>query len=125
MAKKLASQPIGVRSSLVTSHAHAQVHHELERFFAAPDDRVFYCNDGASVNSIGALASHLRTMNGHVYASHANDYKNDFSAWLRDVHKEHELADRLICAKNKDHAAKIITNHIVAALHDAAHRSAW
>ena len=123
MAKKLASQPIGVRSSLVTSHAHAQVHHEVARFFSdVPVDQAFHTSDGRVISSVWSLAQNLRSMHLDSYAHHANDHKNDFSSWLRDVHKDHDLADRLLSAKGKDHAAKIISNRIVGALHDAAHR---
>ena len=123
MARKLASQPIGVRSSLVTSHTHAYVHQEVSRFFSSvSNDRSFKACDGRSIDSVWSLAEHLKVMHPDSYAYHANDSKNDFASWLRDVHNNHDLADRLLSAKGKDHAAKIVSNHIVGALHDAAHR---
>ncbi|MBI4449200.1 hypothetical protein HY641_04200 [Candidatus Woesearchaeota archaeon] len=121
MAKKLKSQPVGVRSSSLTSHTHAQVHSVVQKFFAGQDNE-FHCCDGARLSSVWQLAEHLRSMHQESYAYHASDHKNDFASWLRDVHGEHALADRLLSAKSKEHAAKLVAGHIVNCLHDAAHR---
>ena len=121
MAKRV--QPIGVKSSAFTSNAHAAVHGELRKSFGKVDQSSsFVCEDGTRLNSLWDLAEHLKTISPESYKSHANDSKNDFASWLRDVHGNHVLADRMISARSAHHAAKIVANHVVSALHEAAHR---
>ncbi|MEK6874879.1 MAG: hypothetical protein AABX52_03975 [Nanoarchaeota archaeon] len=120
--KGLSSPPVGVKSAAYSSKFYAALHKHVQAHFSNVEhDKAFVCGDGVVLGSVWALAQHLRVMNSLMYSHHVNDVKNDFAVWLRDVHAENGLANRLLSAQDQQHASKIIANHVVTRLHEAAH----
>ena len=67
----------------------------------APEEHHFIVADGKKVKNILELADALETMSEEIFAHHANQFKNDFSSWVRDVFYDHSLAEDISMAKNK------------------------
>ena len=53
------------------------------------------------VDSHGELADALETMSEEIFAHHANEFRNDFSNWIKDVFYDHSLAEDISRAKNR------------------------
>lgn len=67
----------------------------------APEEHHFIVADGRKLKNIMELADALETMSEEIFRHHANEFKNDFSAWVKDVFYEHSLAEDISRAKNK------------------------
>lgn len=67
----------------------------------APQDQHFIVADGKKLKNIIELADALETMSEEIFSHHANEFKNDFSAWVKDVFYDHSLAEDIVRAKNR------------------------
>ena len=86
---------------------------EANRFLAdVPEEYIFRCCDGQILQSMKQLGSALSSMTDETYAFHANTEKNDFTNWVRDIIKDDILAQDLQKARNRTHAAKLVSNRI-------------
>lgn len=86
---------------------------EAKKFLAdVPEEYVFRCADGRMLKNIHELADALRTMSDDTYAFHANESKNDFTNWVKDIVKDDKLAEDLRRAPNRAAAAKITLDRI-------------
>ncbi|MFC1691264.1 hypothetical protein ACFL0W_03720 [Nanoarchaeota archaeon] len=79
------------------------------------DENAFYSADGSRLMNLKHLAEALDTMHEDTYISHANDQKNDFSNWIKEVIEEHELAEN-INGKTQKEAHVEVLKHIVSEL---------
>lgn len=69
----------------------------------------FYLIDGRALNSLLDLADAFDEMSNDVFAHHVNSERNDFSAWIKDVFNEIELAETLMDSVDKDdHHVKVL-----------------
>lgn len=67
----------------------------------APVEHHFVVADGKKLKNIIELADALETMSEEIFRHHANEFKNDFSAWVKDVFYDHSLAEDISRAKNR------------------------
>ncbi len=67
----------------------------------APEEHHFVVADGRKLKNIIELADALETMSEEIFRHHANELKNDFSAWVKDVFYDHSLAEDISRAKNR------------------------
>ena len=67
----------------------------------APVEQHFVVADGRKLKNIIELADALETMSEEIFRHHANEFKNDFAAWVKDVFYEHSLAEDISRAKNR------------------------
>ena len=67
----------------------------------APVEHHFVVADGRKLKNIIELADALETMSEEIFRHHANEYKNDFSNWVKDVFYDHSLAEDISRAKNR------------------------
>jgi len=67
----------------------------------APEEHHFVVADGRKLKNIIELADALETMSEEIFRHHANEFKNDFSAWVKDVFYDHSLAEDISRAKNR------------------------
>ena len=65
------------------------------------ESRFFYCEDGKILRSLQDLALALESMDDQVFASHVNDYKNDFADWIEGVLQDKLLAQKIRPIKNR------------------------
>src|SRR3989338_9405855 len=67
----------------------------------APEEQHFVVADGRKLKNIIELADALETMSEEIFAHHANEFRNDFSNWIKDVFYDHSLAEDISRAKNR------------------------
>jgi hypothetical protein len=73
-----------------------------------PEDRVFWCNNGAILNDVRELKDALANMSDETFYYHSNEIKKDFSNWMRDVVGDNKLAGDLEKASNREQAVKMV-----------------
>jgi hypothetical protein len=87
---------------------------KAERSLAkAPDDRVFWSNDGRILADMKDLKDALANMSDQNFAYHSNEIKKDFSNWVRDVLEDEKMAGDLENATNREQAARIVDERYV------------
>ena len=67
----------------------------------APEEHHFVVADGRKLKNIIELADALETMTEEIFRHHANELKNDFATWVKDVFYDHGLAEDISHAKNR------------------------
>ncbi len=67
----------------------------------APIEQHFVVADGRKLKNIIELADALETMSEEIFRHHANELKNDFASWVKDVFYDHSLAEDIGRAKNR------------------------
>ena len=83
------------------------------RFLAdVPEEYVFWCHDGQPLRNMMELEKALRSMEEETFAYHANERRNDFSTWARDVLKDENLATALGTLLNRTGAARKVAERI-------------
>ncbi len=86
---------------------------EAKQFLAkVPEPNNFRCHDDCVMSDLNELSKSLYSMSDDTYRFHANEMKNDFSNWINDVIGDRELANNLRKAKDRTHAAKIVSDRI-------------
>lgn len=80
---------------------------DAERLLAhVPGERVFWCHDGGVLKDMQELGNALSAMSDDTFGYHANDCRNDFSIWVRDVIGDGKLARDMERSKTRQQAAK-------------------
>ncbi len=67
----------------------------------APVEQHFIVADGRKLKNIIELADALESMSEEIFRHHANEFKNDFASWVKDVFYDHSLAEDITRAKNR------------------------
>lgn len=67
----------------------------------APVEHHFVVADGKRLRNVIELADALETMTEEIFRHHANEFRNDFSNWVKDVFYDHSLAEDISRAKNR------------------------
>jgi predicted Zn-dependent protease len=74
----------------------------------APEDKVFWSNDGRILTDMKDLMEALANMSDQNFAYHSNALKKDFSNWVRDILEDEKLAEDLEKAANREQAATVV-----------------
>ena len=82
----------------------------------APEEHHFIVADGRKLKNIIELADALETMSEEIFRHHANEFKNDFSAWVKDVFYDHSLADDISRAKNRLETQIVVLRRLIKEL---------
>ena len=82
----------------------------------APEEHHFVVADGKKLKNVLELADALETMSEEIFRHHANEFKNDFSSWVKDVFYDHSLAEDISRAKTKFETQIAILRRIVKEL---------
>ncbi len=84
---------------------------EAKRFLAdVPEEYVFRCCDGQILRNMKELEDALNTMTYETYVFHANEERNDFTNWVRDIIKDERLAKDMQKATNRTQASKLVAS---------------
>ncbi len=75
-------------------------------------ENAFILNTGEPIMSLQALYQNLQDMDQTVFEHHANEERNDFGNWVKDIHKDYRLANSLFSAKTQEESAKAVGEHI-------------
>lgn len=120
MAKKrgVKAGAIGKTNSKSRSKKHQSVEVIIRKKILgeAPKEQHFIVADGRKLKNIIELADALETMSEEIFRHHANEFKNDFSAWVKDVFYEHSLAEDISRAKNRFETQIAILRRLVKEL---------
>jgi hypothetical protein len=84
----------------------------VARLGEVSEDKRFWCHDGRVIQSLPDLKATLEQMPDEVFGYHANEAKNDFSNWVRDVIGDEKLARDLQKRATKAAAARSIAGRI-------------
>ncbi len=85
-----------------------------ERWLAnVPDEVVFRCRDGRTMRNLRELGNGLAGMSDETFVYHANESRNDFSRWGRDIFGDEKLAKDLEKSLNREQAARAVSSRIV------------
>ena len=82
----------------------------------APVEQHFIVADGRKLKNIIELADALETMSEEIFRHHANEFKNDFSYWVKDVFYDNSLAEDISRAKNRFETQIAILRRLVKEL---------
>jgi len=82
----------------------------------APVEQHFVVADGKKLKNIVELADALETMSEEIFRHHANEFRNDFSSWVKDVFYDHSLAEDITRSKNKFETQIVILRRLVKEL---------
>ena len=82
----------------------------------APEEHHFVVADGRKLKNIIELADALETMSEEIFRHHANELKNDFASWVKDVFYDHSLAEDISRAKNRLEAQIAVLRRLVKEL---------
>ncbi|MEM4336901.1 MAG: hypothetical protein QXG86_02765 [Candidatus Woesearchaeota archaeon] len=77
-----------------------------------PEKYAFYLKNGKKLLNIEQLAKELENMADEVFYHHVTPERNDFHNWIRDIVLDLELAEKVLNAKTKEEARKIINERI-------------
>jgi hypothetical protein len=80
----------------------------------APQGNEFVLQDGRALGNVRELALALRDMSEATFAFHANETKNDFAYWVRDVFADSKLTNELFRATTREEAADKIEERLAA-----------
>jgi hypothetical protein len=83
-----------------------------EKLANVPLDKQFWCADGRIFKNLSELAAGLEQISEETFRSHANETKNDFSNWVRDVISDETLASDLRKSRSRAQAAKVVADRI-------------
>jgi len=72
----------------------------------------FWSSDGTIIKNLNELHKAFTRMNEHTFNHHVNKQKNDFYAWVRDVHNDETLANKLKLAMTKQEMQQHIGKRI-------------
>lgn len=69
-------------------------------------EKCFWTSDGQVFKNMEEFANGLNNMSNETFKYHANNDKNDFSVWVKEVLGDAKLANELLSSRNKDAAAR-------------------
>jgi len=75
-------------------------------------EKRFFCKDGQVMKNLTELEAALKEMNDETFRYHANEKKNDFSNWVKDVIGDDDLAKELRKCSTRARAAKVVSSRI-------------
>ena len=79
---------------------------------SVPDDKLFYLHMGPPLHDLRQLADALESAPPAIFRHHVNSKRNDFSAWVRDVIGDHELAEKLLKTTSQKKAVRAVRARI-------------
>jgi hypothetical protein len=79
----------------------------------APEKYHFVLHDGRRIKSLYELVDELETMSDETFRRYANEMRNDFANWVRDVFDEKVLAEDIARMQQRMDAQRTILKHLV------------
>ena len=81
-------------------------------------ENYFRVANGTVIKSLKEIDNSLENVGEETFRYHVNDYRNDFSTWIRDTIKDEELANQLLLTKDKSRTQVLVLRRIVQTLCD-------
>jgi hypothetical protein len=73
----------------------------------------FITKDGQKIRNLSQLQKSLLNMKSEVFDHHANQGRNDFSNWIRDVYKNKALADTISACRTKEEISQKVRDALI------------
>jgi hypothetical protein len=73
-----------------------------------PEANVFWCHDGQVLRDMKELRDALDTMSDETFNYHSNEFKKDFSTWVREIVGDEKLAKEMEAAKTREMALEAV-----------------
>ena len=86
----------------------------------APIEKHFIVTDGKKLKNVKELIDSLEIMNDDTFMFHANEFKNDFAVWLRDVFSHENLAREMEKVKHRLEAQRVLMKRLMDDIEKAA-----
>lgn len=83
-------------------------------------EKCFWTSDGQVYKNLEEFANGLQNMSSETFKYHANNEKNDFSTWVKEVIGDVKLANDLLSSRSKNSAAKKIMARVTTLKKKAA-----
>jgi len=77
-----------------------------------PEDKPFWCHDGRKLKNLVDLEIALREIDDNIFRYHANEQKNDFSKWVREVIGDEKLSRDLEKSRDRIQAAGFVARRV-------------
>ena len=81
--------------------------------FRLSPEKFFFLRSGATVKSLRELAFLMEVITDDDFRHHANEQRNDFANWAKDVFGEHRMAKSLENARDRKEAPIAILKHLI------------
>ncbi|MBS3174375.1 hypothetical protein J4440_00670 [Candidatus Woesearchaeota archaeon] len=94
----------------ITSKAEIWIKKEV--YGEAPEQHHFIVSNGKKLKNLKELIEEIENMPDSIFKSHVNNYKNDFSKWVKDIFKEDFLAEELKKTDNQIETELKLQRHI-------------
>jgi hypothetical protein len=75
-------------------------------------DEQFRLSSGTVLKNLEELSNALKTMDSEVFEHHVNEFRNDFSNWIKASVGDSVLADRVLEVKKQDHMQRLVAQRI-------------
>ena len=72
----------------------------------------FWVNNGPVIRNLEELHNAFDNMNNETFMHHANNEKNDFISWVKDVLGDKRLSDDLMKSKSKQSAVNKVKQRL-------------
>ena len=82
-------------------------------FVEIPEGSYFILVNGERLKHYVDLGDRLETLEKYVIDHHITPFRHDFSKWIDDVFKEHELAEKISKLKDPEKIRSAIYKHII------------
>ena len=82
-------------------------------------ENYFRVANGTIIKGLMDFDNSLENMGEETFRYHVNDYRNDFSTWIRDTIKDEKLANELLLTKEKSRTQVLVLRRIIHILGDS------
>ena len=77
-----------------------------------PQGKEFFCHGGSAFGALQDLARGLSQMSDEAFLYHADDHKNDFAYWVRDVIGDLTMANLLYRCHTRAEAQRMVQERV-------------
>lgn len=81
-------------------------------------ENAFWLSDGRKIDTIKQLYNMVDKIDDAVFGHHVNHSRNDFSAWIKAVFHEEELAEKISKLSDKKKIKSVMGDWIYGIVHD-------
>ena len=81
-------------------------------------ENYFRVANGTIIKGLMGIDNSLELMGAETFYYHVNDYRNDFSTWVREIMNDEKLANGLLLTKDKCRTQLMVLRRIIEIMND-------